>query len=37
MKIDYQILPLVITDEQLDEGLNLLDEGLAELMDKQSG
>jgi hypothetical protein len=24
----------VITEEQLDEGLNLIDEGLAELMDK---
>ena len=28
--------PLVITEEQLDEGLDLLDEGLAELMDKQT-
>ena len=30
----FIVPPLVITDEQLDEGLNLLDEGLAELMDK---
>jgi len=31
----FVVPPLVITEEQLDEGLNLLDEGLAELMDKQ--
>lgn len=31
----FIVPPLVITEEQLDEGLNLLDEGLAELMDKQ--
>jgi taurine--2-oxoglutarate transaminase len=30
----FVVPPLVITEEQLDEGLNLLDEGLAELMDK---
>ncbi len=30
----FVVPPLVITKEQLDEGLNLLDEGLAELMDK---
>jgi predicted DsbA family dithiol-disulfide isomerase len=32
----FVVPPLVITEEQLDEGLNLLDEGLAELMDKQA-
>src|SRR5512138_523001 len=32
----FVVPPLVITEEQLDEGLNLLDEGLAELMDKQT-
>jgi taurine--2-oxoglutarate transaminase len=31
----FVVPPLVITEEQLDEGLNLIDEGLAELMDKQ--
>jgi taurine--2-oxoglutarate transaminase len=31
----FVVPPLVITEEQLDEGLALLDEGLAELMDKQ--
>ncbi len=30
----FVVPPLVITQEQLDEGLNLIDEGLAELMDK---
>jgi len=30
----FIVPPLIITEEQLDEGLNLLDEGLAELMDK---
>jgi len=30
----FVVPPLVITEEQLDEGLNLIDEGLAELMDK---
>ena len=32
----FVVPPLVITEEQLDEGLNLLDEGLAEMMDKQA-
>lgn len=32
----FVVPPLVITKEQLDEGLNLIDEGLAELMDKQT-
>ncbi|MGE5643950.1 MAG: aminotransferase class III-fold pyridoxal phosphate-dependent enzyme, partial [Byssovorax cruenta] len=32
----FVVPPLVITEEQLDEGLNLLDEGLAELMDKMT-
>jgi taurine--2-oxoglutarate transaminase len=32
----FVVPPLVITQEQLDEGLNLLDEGLAELMDTQT-
>ncbi|MFN3492804.1 MAG: hypothetical protein ACK40V_11360, partial [Anaerolineales bacterium] len=32
----FIVPPLVISEEQLDEGLNLLDEGLAELMDKQT-
>jgi taurine--2-oxoglutarate transaminase len=31
----FVVPPLVIIEEQLDEGLNLIDEGLAELMDKQ--
>ena len=31
----FVVPPLVITKEQLDEGLDLLDEGLAELMDTQ--
>jgi taurine--2-oxoglutarate transaminase len=31
----FVVPPLIITEEQLDEGLNLLDEGLAELMDTQ--
>jgi taurine--2-oxoglutarate transaminase len=31
----FVVPPLVITKEQIDEGLNLLDEGLAELMDTQ--
>ncbi len=30
----FVVPPLVITEEQLDEGLNLIDEGLTELMDK---
>jgi taurine--2-oxoglutarate transaminase len=30
----FVVPPLVITEAQLDEGLDLLDEGLAELMDK---
>jgi adenosylmethionine-8-amino-7-oxononanoate aminotransferase len=30
----FVVPPLIITKEQLDDGLNLLDEGLAELMDK---
>jgi taurine--2-oxoglutarate transaminase len=30
----FVVPPLIITKEQLDEGLDLLDEGLAELMDK---
>ena len=30
----FVVPPLVITEEQLDEGLKLIDEGLAELMDK---
>jgi taurine--2-oxoglutarate transaminase len=32
--IMFIVPPLTITKEQLDEGLNLMDEGLAELMDK---
>jgi taurine--2-oxoglutarate transaminase len=32
----FVVPPLVITEEQLDEGLDLIDEGLAELMDKQT-
>lgn len=32
----FVVPPLVITKEQLEEGLNLIDEGLAELMDKQT-
>ena len=32
----FVVPPLVITEEQLDEGLNLLDEGLTELMDKMT-
>jgi taurine--2-oxoglutarate transaminase len=31
----FVVPPLIITREQIDEGLNLIDEGLAELMDKQ--
>ena len=31
----FVVPPLVITEEQLDEGLNLIDEGLAELMETQ--
>ena len=31
----FVVPPLVITEEQLDEGLTLIDEGLAELMDTQ--
>ena len=30
----FVVPPLVITEEQLDEGLDLIDEGLAELMDE---
>jgi taurine--2-oxoglutarate transaminase len=30
----FVVPPLIISEEQLDEGLNLIDEGLAELMDK---
>jgi taurine--2-oxoglutarate transaminase len=30
----FVVPPLVITEQQLDEGLSLIDEGLAELMDK---
>jgi taurine--2-oxoglutarate transaminase len=32
----FIVPPLVITKEELDEGLNLIDEGLAELTDKQT-
>ncbi len=32
----FIVPPLTITKEQLDEGLKLIDEGLAELMDKQT-
>jgi taurine--2-oxoglutarate transaminase len=32
----FVVPPLVITETQLEEGLNLLDEGLAELMDVQT-
>ena len=32
----FVVPPLVITEQQLDEGLNLIDEALAELMDKQT-
>ena len=32
----FVVPPLVITEKQLDEGLDLLDEGLTELMDQQS-
>jgi taurine--2-oxoglutarate transaminase len=32
----FVVPPLVISAEQLDEGLHLIDEGLAELMDKQT-
>lgn len=32
----FVVPPLIITEEQLDEGLDLIDEGLAELMDKQT-
>jgi beta-alanine---2-oxoglutarate transaminase len=31
----FVVPPLVITEQQLDEGLDLFDEGLAELMDTQ--
>jgi len=31
----FVVPPLIITEEQLDEGLDLIDEGLAELMDTQ--
>jgi taurine--2-oxoglutarate transaminase len=31
----FIVPPLIITKEQLDEGLKLIDEGLSELMDKQ--
>lgn len=31
----FVVPPLVIAEEQLDEGLDLIDDGLAELMDKQ--
>jgi len=31
----FVVPPLVITQDQLEEGLILIDEGLAELMDKQ--
>jgi adenosylmethionine-8-amino-7-oxononanoate aminotransferase len=30
----FIVPPLVITEKQLDEGLDLIDEGLAEFMDK---
>jgi taurine--2-oxoglutarate transaminase len=32
----FIVPPLVITEDQLEEGLTLIDEGLAELMDKQT-
>jgi taurine---2-oxoglutarate transaminase len=32
----FVVPPLIITEEQLDEGLDLIDEGLAELMDSQT-
>jgi adenosylmethionine-8-amino-7-oxononanoate aminotransferase len=32
----FIVPPLVITEKQLDEGLTLLDEGLTELMDRQT-
>jgi len=32
----FIVPPLVITKEQIDEGMNLIDEGLAELMDTQT-
>ena len=32
----FVVPPLIITEEQLDEGLNLIEEGLAELMDKRT-
>jgi taurine--2-oxoglutarate transaminase len=32
----FVVPPLIITEEQLDEGLTLIDEGLAELMDTQT-
>ncbi len=32
----FVVPPLIITEEQLDEGLHLIDDGLAELMDKQT-
>jgi taurine--2-oxoglutarate transaminase len=30
----FVVPPLIITEQQLDDGLNLIDEGLSELMDK---
>jgi adenosylmethionine-8-amino-7-oxononanoate aminotransferase len=30
----FVVPPLIITEQQLDEGLNLIDEGLSEFMDK---
>jgi taurine--2-oxoglutarate transaminase len=33
----FVVPPLIITEEQLDEGLNLIDEGIAELVDKRTG
>ena len=30
----FVVPPLIITEKQLDEGLNLIDEGLSEFMDK---
>ena len=32
----FIVPPLIITKEQIDEGLKLIDEGLAELMDTQT-
>jgi 4-aminobutyrate aminotransferase-like enzyme len=31
----FVVPPLIITREQIDEGLDLIDEGLSELMDQQ--